>query len=74
MTGSKAKATQLYTATVEVSSFKTSITKTLTVRASSREDATIKAGYSVLDLAKHFMGDTSGIQIETISVVEGHTL
>lgn len=74
MTGSKAQATQLYTATVEVYSSGTSITKTLVVRASSREAATIKAGYSILELAKPFIGDTSGIQLETISVVERHIL
>lgn len=74
MTGSKAKATQLYTATVEVYSFGTSITKTLVVRASSREEASIKASYSTRDLAKHFMGDTSGLRVETVVVVEGHTL
>lgn len=74
MTGSKAQATQLYTVTIKVSSFRTSTTKQVVVRATSREAATIKAGYSILELAKHFIGDTSGIQLETISVVERHTL
>lgn len=74
MTGYNQQATQLYTVTIKVSSFKTSTSKQVVVRAASREDATIKAGYSVLDLAKHFIGDTSGIQLETISVVERHIL
>lgn len=74
MTGSKAQATQLYTVTITVSSVRASTTKQVVVRATSREAATIKAGYSILELAKHFIGDTSGIQLETISVVERHIL
>ena len=74
MTVSKAQATQLYTVTITVSSVRASTTKQVVVRATSREAATIKAGYSILELAKHFMGDTSGLRVETVVVVEGHTL